>query len=131
MAENKSGSKPYRVVQIEGKITWQVEELWDGGITRGPYGTKDAALASEEKIARVNGFIDDLVVEEVGQDVTKPTDAFEKDASGNWVCLKGCSIEMDKAEIVFTEGMKFTEGTPYMGVDVAKWLEENVQPTSE
>ena len=125
MAEKQSGNKAYRVVQIEGKITWSAEELWDGGVTRGPYGTKDAAIKAEEKIATENGFINDLVLQEVGEEVTKPTDSFEKDANGNWLCLKGCSIKMGKAEIVFTEGMTFTEGTPYMGVDVAKWLEEN------
>ena len=123
--------KEYRIVQNEGKISWRVEELWDGGVTRGPYGSKVAAIAAAEKIARENGFIDDLVLQEVGPEVTTPTDAFEKDAEGNWVCLKGCSIEIDKGEIVFSEGMKFTEGTPYMGVDVAKWLDDNIKPTAE
>jgi len=123
--------KEYRVVQNEGKISWRVEELWDGGVTRSPYGSKDSAIAHEEKIAKENGFADDLVLQEVGPEVVTPTDAFEKDTEGNWICLKGCSIEMDKAEIVFTEGMKFIEGTSYMGVDVAKWLEENIKPKAE
>ncbi len=129
--EDKMSKKEYRIVQNEGKISWRIEELWDGGVTRGPYGSKDSALAHEEKIAEENGFSDDLVLQEIGHEVAKPTDAFEKDTEGNWVCLKGCSIEMDKAEIVFTEGMKFTEGTSYMGVDVAKWLEENVKPAGK
>jgi len=47
--------KGYRVSQIEGKITWQVEELWQGGTNRGPYGTKEAAIGAEEKVAREKG----------------------------------------------------------------------------
>jgi len=126
MAEKQSGKKGYRIVQNEGKISWRVEELWDGGVTRSPYGTKDAAINAEGNIARENGFIDDLVLEHVGEEVTTTTDAFEKDAKGNWHCLKGCSINIEKTEIVFTAGMEFNEGNLYMGVNVAKWLEENI-----
>ncbi|MFC1920657.1 hypothetical protein ACFLYQ_02905 [Chloroflexota bacterium] len=125
MADTQSGNKGYRVVQIEDKITWRVEELWDGGITRGPYGSKDAAINAEETIARNDGFIDDLVLEKVEGREVSPSQAFEKDENGNWLCLEGCSIEMNNKEIVFAKGTTFTEGSSYMGVDVAKWLEEN------
>ncbi|MFC2070543.1 hypothetical protein ACFLTB_05185 [Chloroflexota bacterium] len=125
MADKQSGKKEYRVVQNEGKISWRVEELWDGGVTRGPYGSKQAAINIEGNIARENGFIDDLVLLEVGEETTTPTESFEKDAKGNWRCLRGCSIEIDNKEIVFTEGLEFTKGTLFMGVDIAKWLEEN------
>jgi len=60
MAEQRN----YRVSQIDGKITWQVEELWDGGVVRGPYGTKDAAIHAEEKFATENKFFDSLVLQE-------------------------------------------------------------------
>jgi hypothetical protein len=123
MAEKKS----YRVSQIEGKITWQLEELWDGGEVRGPYGTKEAAISAAKRIAEENGYLDELVLQEAVGEKVKPEAAFEKDSEGNWLCTQGCSIEIDKKEIVFTQGMSFTKGTPFMGVDVAEWLEENTE----
>jgi len=125
MEEKGTNKKAYRIVQIEGKITWKVEELWDGGIERAPYGSKEAAISSEENIARDNGFIDALVLQDIMEEKKSPTDAFEKDARGTWHCKKACAIEMENKEIVFTVGMTFTKGIPYMTIDVAKWLDEN------
>jgi hypothetical protein len=119
--------KPYRVIQPEGKITWRIEELWDGGVVRGPYGSKEGAIRNEEKIGRENGFIDALVLQEVVEKKVSPADAFQKDAGGNWHCVLACSIDIENKEIVFTEGMSFSKGTPLMGVDVAKWLDEHTQ----
>jgi len=125
MEEKETNKKAYRVTQIEGKISWKVEELWDGGIERAPYGSKEAAISSEENIARDNGFIDDLVLQGIVGEEKSPTDAFERDARGTWHCKEACSIEMENKEITFTQGMTFTKGTPYMMIDVAKWLDEN------
>jgi hypothetical protein len=122
---NEADKKVYRVVQIEGKITWQIEELWDGGVTRGPYSSNHAAILAEEKIAKENGFIDDLVLQEVIGKEVMPVNAFDKDAQGNWRCLKACNIIVENKEIVFAEGMEFKKGIPFMGLDVAKWLDEN------
>jgi hypothetical protein len=123
----QSGKKPYRVVQVEGKITWRVEGLWDGGFVRGPYGSRDGAIRSEEAIGRANGFIDSLVLKEVAGKKESPVDAFKKDAGGNWHCDVACAIDIENKEIIFTEGMAFSRGTPFMGVDVAKWLDEHAQ----
>ena len=125
MGKKETKKKAYRVVQIEGKISWKVEELWDAGIERAPYGDKEAAIKHEENIARDNGFIDDLVLQDIMEGKKSPTDAFEKDARGTWHCKKACAIEMENKEIVFTVGMTFTKGIPYMTLDVAKWLDEN------
>ncbi len=125
MEGKETNKKAYRVVQIEGKISWKIEELWNGGIERAPYGNKEAAIRSEENIARDNGFIDDLVLQDVIEEKKSPTDAFERNASGTWHCKEACSIEMENKEITFTEGMTFTKGIPYMMIDVAKWLDEN------
>ncbi len=125
MEEKETNKKAYRVVQIEGKVSWKVEELWDGGIERAPYGNKEAAIRSEENIARDNGFIDDIVLQDIVEEKKSPTDAFERDSRGTWHCKQACSIEMEDKEIVFTEGMTFTKGSPFMMVDVAKWLDEN------
>ena len=126
MEEKGTNKKTYRIVQIEGKITWKIEELWDGGIERAPFSSKEGAIKSEEKIARDNGFFDDLVLQDIVEEEKKsPTDAFERDARGTWHCKQACSIVMENKEIVFTEGMTFTKGTPYMAVDIAEWLDEN------
>jgi hypothetical protein len=124
-----AGKKEYRVTQIQGKITWQVEELWEGGQVRGPYGTKEAAIHGEEHIAEENGFADDLVLGgAVGEEV-KPEQAFEKDDEGTWVCVRACSINIQNKEVVFSKGLTFQKDQPFMGVDVADWLDKNV--TSE
>ncbi len=125
MEEQETNKKAYRVVQIEGKISWKVEELWDGGIERAPYGSKEAAIRSEEDIARDNGFIDDLVLQDIVEGKKSPTDAFERDARGTWYCKQTCAIEIENKEIVLTEGMTFTKGILFLAVDVAKWLDEN------
>ncbi|MFC2020624.1 hypothetical protein ACFLU1_02375 [Chloroflexota bacterium] len=124
-SKNPSSKKAYRVVQNEGKISWRIEELWEGGVERSPYGSQEAAIRNEEIIATANGFIDDLVLQETIGEVISYTDAFSKDSAGNWHCTQGCSIEMDNKVIVFTQGMTFNKGTPHVGIDVAKWLDEN------
>ncbi|MFC2012438.1 hypothetical protein ACFLVU_04845 [Chloroflexota bacterium] len=125
MEEKKSNKKAYRIVQIEGKITWRIEELWDGGVTREPYSSQHGAIRAEEKIAQENGFLDDLVLQEVIGEEVMPANAFENSGSGEWRCLKGCTIEVENKVIVLTEGTEFKKGTPYHGIDIAEWLEKN------
>lgn len=127
MAEknNESGKKFYRLVQIEGKMTWRIEELWDGGVIRQPYGSKHAAIKTEEKIAQENGFIGSLALQEVVGEEVMPADAFDKDAKGNWRCLRACSLDIANKKLGFTAGDVFEKGVPYLGIDVAKWLDEN------
>jgi hypothetical protein len=122
---NESSKKFYRVVQIEGKITWRIEELWDGGVTRQPYGSKHAAMQAEEKIAQEKGFIDALALQEVVGEEVMPVDAFDKDVNGNWRCVKECGIDIGNRRLALTPGMVFEKGVTYMGTDVAKWLDEN------
>ena len=122
---NETSKKVYRVVQIEGKVTWRIEELWDGGVIREPYGSNHAAIKAEERIAQENGFIDILALQEVIGEEVMPANAFEKDADGNWRCLKACTIDIENKKIVFTAGLEFQKGTPFMMIDVTKWLDEN------
>ena len=129
MPENdtKAAAKPYRVSQIEGKITWKIEELWTGGVVRGPYGSKESAIRAETEVANKGGFADALVLQDVAAKETAPADAFKKDANGKWECVMACAIDIENKEIVFTEGMTFSKGSPFMGVDVVKWLEEHTK----
>ena len=122
---NESSKKFYRIVQIEGKITWRIEELWDGGVIREPYGSKHGAIMAEEEIAKENGFIDVLALQEVIGEEVIPTDAFKKDENGNWHCLKSCTINIGKTSLACTAGMEFEKGIPFMGVHVTEWLNEN------
>src|SRR4030042_694637 len=108
MEKKSTNKKAYRVVQIEGKMTFRVEELWDGGIERAPYGSREAAIRGEEKIARDNGFIDDLVLQDIVEEKKSPTDAFERDNRGTWRGQEACGLEIENKEIVFTEGMAFS-----------------------
>ena len=122
---NQSSEKIYRVIRNEGKITWNIEELWDGGVVRGPFGAREFAIRREEDIARAEGFIDGLVLKEtIGEEVSI-SDAVEKDSEGNWHCIKAISVEMENRMIVLSAGMTFTKGVPFMGIDVAKWLDEH------
>ncbi|UCD10004.1 MAG: hypothetical protein JSU79_05015 [Dehalococcoidales bacterium] len=123
MAEQRN----YRVAQIDGKITWQVEELWEGGVVRGPYGTKDAAIYAEEKFATENNFLESLVLQEAVEHKLNLAEAFTRDEEGNWSCLQACSLTIDRKEMRFNEGLTFAKGTPYMGVDIVDWLEKNVK----
>ena len=122
---NQFSERGYRVVQNEGKITWRIEELWDGGVVRGPFGAKEFAIRREEDIARAEGFIDGLVLKEaIGEEVSI-SDAVEKDSEGNWHCIKAISVEMENRMIILSAGTTFTKGVPFMGIDVAKWLDEH------
>jgi hypothetical protein len=122
---NESTKKAYRAVQIEGKITWRIEELWDGGVIRQPYGSRHAAIKAEERIAQENGFIDVLTLQEVLGEEAMPADAFEKHADGSWRCLKACAIDIDNTRIVLTAGTEFEKGILHMGHDIAGWLDKN------
>ena len=125
MEEKATNKKAYRVVQIEGKITWRIEELWDGGVIREPYSSQHGAIRAEEKIAQENGFIDDLTLQEVIGEELMPANAFKRDVDGSWRCLKACTIDMKNKALVLTPGMEFKKGISFLGVDVTKWLDEN------
>ena len=122
---NQSSKKEYRVVQNEGAITWRIEELWEGGVVRSPFGAKDFAIKREENIAQAEGFIDDLVLKEAIGEEKSPCDAFEKDSDGNWRCIEAIDLEIENRMMVIGQGMTFTKGIPFMGFDVAKWLDDN------
>ena len=125
MEEKATNKKSYRVVRIEGKITWRIEELWDGGVIREPYSSQHGAIRAEEKIAQENGFIDDLTLQEVVGEEIMPANAFERNVDGSWRCLQACSIDIENKTLVLKEGMEFEKGSPFMGIDVTKWLDKN------
>ena len=54
--------KYYRIIPNEGKITYRIEELWEGGVKRQPFGSIESARKREELIAEDNGIIEKLVL---------------------------------------------------------------------
>jgi hypothetical protein len=50
--------------------------------------------------------------------------AFERLPNGAWRCVAPATINGPHGRIQVTEGSTFTPGTAYMGVDLAKLLEE-------
>ncbi len=123
---SQPGKRVFRVVQNEGAITWRVEELWNGGVVRGPFGAKEYAIRREQNIAREQGFFDALVFQDNGgQTAERPVvSCFEKAPGGEWRCIDPVSLSIGNATIMVGKGTSFKKGVPFMGMDVAKWLDE-------
>ena len=49
---------------------------------------------------------------------------FVRDADGGWTCIAPATLQLDGGRIQVTPGTRFTPGTHFMNVDVAKLLEE-------
>ena len=120
-------SKEYKVTQVAGKISWQAEELWEGGEVHGPYGSQEAAIKAEEKLAEEKGYADELILTSTEDAQVKPDQVFIKDDEGAYTCVRACSINMDGKELVFHKGLKFEKDQPFQGVKVADWLDENLE----
>jgi len=55
---------------------------------------------------------------------------FARDADGAWLCLEPAELDLPSGRIEVTPGSKFTRGTTFMGVDLAKLLDEQSQSRS-
>ena len=49
---------------------------------------------------------------------------FVRDADGSWQCLERAELSTKMGRIQVTAGSRFSPGTTFMGVDLAKWLDE-------
>ena len=49
---------------------------------------------------------------------------FVRDADGVWRCLEAAELNSPMGRIQVTVGSRFSPGTNFMGVDLAKWLDE-------
>jgi hypothetical protein len=64
------------------------------------------------------------------QNVTK---SFVREKDGAWLCVEPAELKLDGGRIQVAVGTRFIRGTPYMGVDVARLLDEHyerIRPTS-
>ena len=49
---------------------------------------------------------------------------FVRDWTGAWTCIAPVTFDGPQGRIQVTAGSRFAPGTIFMGVDLAKWLDE-------
>jgi len=49
---------------------------------------------------------------------------FEREASGTWTCRRSAELSLPGGRIQVAPGTRFTRGTTFMGIDLAKLLDE-------
>jgi hypothetical protein len=55
---------------------------------------------------------------------------FCKNADGSWTCTSAATLSIPSGRIQVTEGSRFYPGTSFMGVDLAKWLQQHLDDRS-
>ena len=59
--------------------------------------------------------------------------SFAREKDGAWLCIEPAELDLPSGRIQVAVGTRFTRGTRYMGIDVAKLLEdygERIRPIS-
>jgi hypothetical protein len=51
-------------------------------------------------------------------------EAFQRNADGSWTCVKPTTLEGPNGRIQVAEGTIYRRGTLFMGIELAKWLDE-------
>ena len=49
---------------------------------------------------------------------------FLRDRHGAWICVERAELHTPSGRIKVTPGSRFMPGTTFLGVDLAKWLDE-------
>ena len=49
---------------------------------------------------------------------------FVRELDGTWVCIEAAELELPSGRIQVAPGTRFFPGKPFMGVDVARLLEQ-------
>ena len=49
--------------------------------------------------------------------------AFWRNDDGSWICIDPVTIDHPKGRVQVAPGTTLVPGTPYMGIDLAAWLE--------
>jgi hypothetical protein len=57
-------------------------------------------------------------------------DAFWRNEDGSWICIDPITIEHPNGRMQVSPGTTLRRGVPYMGIDLAKWLDEALKPPS-
>ena len=49
---------------------------------------------------------------------------FRREGAGQWVCVEPASIDLPQGRVQVTPGARFTVGTKFMNVEIARLLDE-------
>ena len=50
--------------------------------------------------------------------------SFWRNEDGSWICIDPVTIDHPKGRVQVSPGTTVTPGIPFMGIDLAKWLEQ-------
>ncbi|HEX7053989.1 MAG TPA: hypothetical protein VF211_08680 [Burkholderiales bacterium] len=50
--------------------------------------------------------------------------AFQRNADGSWTCVQATTLDGPNGRIQVAEGTTYRRGVLFMGVELAKWLDE-------
>ena len=53
--------------------------------------------------------------------------AFYRNEDGSWICIDPVTIEHPKGRVQVSPGTMITPGVPFMGVDLAAWLDQQIR----
>lgn len=56
---------------------------------------------------------------------------FCKNPDGSWTCTSHTTLPCPKGRIQVTEGSRFYPGTQFMGFDLARWLDEQIDERAD
>lgn len=59
-----------------------------------------------------------------GTEVEKLAKAFQRNADGSWTCVQPMTLEGPNGRIQVPEGVHLKRGMLFMGVELAKWLDQ-------
>ena len=51
---------------------------------------------------------------------------FCRNADGSWTCTSAVTLDTPQGRMQVTEGSRFYPGTAFMGFDLAKWLQQQL-----
>ena len=49
---------------------------------------------------------------------------FVRESDGAWLCVEKATLELPQGRIQVTQGSRFSPGTEFMGIDLAKMLDD-------
>jgi hypothetical protein len=55
--------------------------------------------------------------------------AFYRNEDGSWICIDPVTIDHPNGRIQVAPGTTLSPGTPYMGIDLANWLDRHTTKT--
>jgi hypothetical protein len=56
--------------------------------------------------------------------------SFVREQDGAWMCIEAATLDLPSGRIQVAVGTRFTPGTPFMGADLVRLLEERRLPGS-